>query len=147
MLIIDDGTFTVGNSFVTLIELDTYHALRQTASWIDVSVTDAKKEAAAIRAFDFFKVQNWSSDAFLTEIPQRVKDAQCVAAAKELDSSGVLQADLDPNVKRQRIEGAIETEYFSKNLTTSTIFTEIINLINPYLVQSRSTVTRTLVRM
>jgi hypothetical protein len=149
MLTIDDGTFTVGNTFIDLFDADEYHELRQTEAWLDSEVTDGQKEAALIRGFDYLMVQDWSADAFLSGIPDRVKWAQCVAAVKELSSPGTLQADVDNNVKRKRIEGAIETEYFSKNLSSQTVFTEVENLIKPYLNVSvtRSSRQKYLVRM
>jgi hypothetical protein len=150
MLTIDDGTFTVGNTFVDLLDADDYHELRLTEDWIDSEVTDSQKEAALVRAFDYLKVQDWASDAFTVEIPIKVIEAQCVAAGKELSSPGRLQSDVDSNVKRKRIEGAIETEYFSKNLVSQTVFTEIQNLIAPYLSSNQTTTVarkKTIVRM
>ncbi len=135
---IDDGTFLVGNSFCTLIEADTYHTDRSTTAWIDVTITDAEKEAAIIKSFDFLYVQDWVTDTFLTEIPVKIKRAQIVAAEKELSSPGSLQEDEDSNLKRKRIEGIIEKEYFSKSLSSATVFTEIMNLISPYLNTSIS---------
>jgi len=147
-LVIDDGTFTVGNTFLDLIDVDSYHAERLTLPWTE-ETDNAKKEAAIIRAFDYLRVQQWLSDAFIDGIPTRVEQALCVAANKELDSPNTLQADKTSNVKRKRIEGAIETEYFSKNLDSSTIFTEIDNLIAPYLINPKigANIKRTLVRM
>jgi hypothetical protein len=60
---------------------------------------------------------------------------------------GVLQADKQSNVKRERIEGVVDTEYFSKNLSSSTVFTEILNLIEPYLSVPTSSRQKFLVRM
>jgi hypothetical protein len=146
---IDDGTFLVGNSFVTLDETDTYHEDRATETWIATTVTDDQKEAALIKAFDYLYVQNWIAGVFDTEIPIRVKQAQMVAAGKELSSPGSLQADQDSNVKRKNIEGAIETEYFSKSLSSAPVFTQIQNLLKPYLNTSiyNNTAQRFLVRM
>ena len=150
MLTVDDGSFEVGNTFVSLIDATAYHTLRQTEVWIDSEMTDVLREAALVRSFDYFKVQDWADGVFDVSIPDRVIQAQCVAAAKELESPGTLQADVSSNVKRERIEGAIETEYFSKNLSSQTIFTEIQNLIKPYLETSQTqpvAVQKTLVRM
>ena len=150
MLITDDGTFLIGNTFVDLFTADEYHELRQTEAWIDEEVTDTQKEAALVRSFDYLKVQDWADGVFDYEIPVRVIEAQCVAAGKELDNPGQLQADQKTNVKRERIEGAIDTEYFSKNLSSETIHTEIQNLIKPYLTAYQASSTSTqkfLVRM
>jgi len=150
MLIVDDGTFLIGNTFVDLFVADEYHELRQTEAWIEPEVTDTQKEAAIIRSFDYFKVQDWADGVFDFDIPSRILEAQCVAAARELENPGGLQADTKTNIKRERIEGAIDTEYFSKNLSSETIHTEIQNLIKPYLAssqQSTQTIRKTLVRM
>ena len=131
-LIIDDGTFTVGNTLLSLEEVEAYHTSRLTAPW-STETSDELKEAAIIRAFDYFSIQKWIINAFDDGIPQRVLSAFCVAANKELSSTGILQADQQKNIKRKRIEGAIETEYFDKNTLNGTIFTEINNLISPYI--------------
>ena len=132
-LTIDDGTFTIGNTFLSLDDIDEYHAQRLTAPWSTSTDNDAK-EAAIIRAFDYLSVQNWTINAFDDGIPTRVCAALCVAANKELESNGILQADQQKNIKRKRIEGAIETEYFSQKISNETVFTEINNLIKPYIV-------------
>jgi len=134
MLIIDDGSFAVGNSFVTLLEADDYHEQRLTASWIDTSVTDEQKEATLIKAMDYLFVQDWKAGVFDDDIPVRVKNAQIVAAARELASPGVLQEDRESNLKRKRIEGVIDKEYFSGESGGAVELTEIHNLIKPYLI-------------
>jgi len=148
MLTIDDGTFEVGNSFVTLLTADTYFEERSSTVWVD-SVSDEDKEAALIRAFDYLSVQSWAAGVFDEEVPEKIKRAQMVAAGKELSSPNVLQPDIQKNVKRQKFDGAMETEYFDKNIESGTIFTEIENLIKSYLsvVSVRTTGQRFLVRM
>ena len=130
-LTIDDGTFEVGNTFVTENEAEEYHESRGNSSWEDAD--DEAKEAALIRAFDYLSVQNWSSTAFETTIPVKVKQAQMLAALKELSSSGVLQPDVSTGVKSEAIEGAIEKEYYESG--PGTIFSGVENLIRPYLVR------------
>jgi hypothetical protein len=133
-LTIDDGTFEVGNSLVTLSYAYTYHELRGNLSWLDKS--DEEQEAFLIRAFDFLSVQDWATDAFTTSIPKKVKDAQCLAAFKEMEEDNALQPDYNPNIKRERIEGVIETEYFGKRDLDSMVVSPpaaVMNLIKPYL--------------
>jgi len=146
-LTIDDGTFATGNTFLDLADIDDYHTARLSSPWV-TETSDESKEAAIIRAFDYLSVQKWKIDAFESGIPSRVESALCVAANKELASPNVLQADQKNNIKRERIEGAIETEYFSKDKQSTTIFTEINNLIAPYIEAPiyRATTQRTLVR-
>jgi hypothetical protein len=129
-LIMDDGTFAVGNSFVTLIFADAYHADRNNTTWASKSETE--KEAALIKAFDFLSVQNWKSDTFDSDIPAKIQKAQCIGALREADAANSLQPDANPAVKRELIEGVIETEYFA-NSTPSVAPTEVQNLIRPYL--------------
>jgi hypothetical protein len=133
MLILDDGTFDIGNTFVELIEADTYHSNRLTDSWLESSVTDAQKESALIRAFDYLYVQDWKAGVFDIEIPVRVKRAQMVAASKELESPGSLQEDQDKHLKRKRLEGVVDKEYFKSDPDGQVVFTEIMNLLKPYL--------------
>jgi hypothetical protein len=133
-LTIDDGTFNVGNSFVTLGYAYDYHELRGNSAWIQK--TDEEQEALLVRAFDFLSVQNWASDTFTTAIPKKIKDAQCLAAFKELEQDNALQPDYNPTIKRERIEGVIETEYFGKGETASMASAPpaaVMNLIGPYL--------------
>lgn len=127
---IDGGTFLVGNSFVTMVEADSFHMSRQNTAWDEA---DAEfKEAALIRAFDYLSVQNWATNAFLTGVPIKVKNAQCVAALKELTNNGAMLPDITPGVKRESIDGAISTEYFSGS-GSGTIHTAVENMIRPYL--------------
>ena len=147
-IIIDDGTFTLGNSFITLEEAENYHVDRATPSWIDTTKTDEDKEAAIIKGFDYLYVQDWLAGVFDIEVPAKVKRAQIIAAEKELSRPGILQEDQDSNLKRKRIEGVIEKEFFSMTKTSATIFTEIQNLLKNYLNISTTTKRqRFLVRM
>jgi hypothetical protein len=133
-LTIDDGTFEVGNSFVTLDYAYDYHELRGNSAWTDA--TELQQESMLIRAFDFLSVQNWATGTFSAVIPKKIKDAQCLAAFKELEADNVLQPDYNPTIKRESIDGVIETEYFGRSDTmsmTATPPTAVINLIKPYL--------------
>jgi hypothetical protein len=133
-LVIDDGTFEVGNSFVTLEYAESYHDLRGNYSWFEKSTTE--QEAFLIKAFDFLSVQNWTSGTFSATIPKKIKDAQCLAAFKELEEENSLQPDYNPTIKRERIEGVLETEYFGRGNTismTASPPSAVMNLIKPYL--------------
>lgn len=139
---IDDGTFLVGNSFITIDEADEFHAARLNTDW--ATLTDSEKEAALIRAFDFLSVQNWASTAFSSGIPLKVKNAQCIGALKEAGSSGALQPDITPGVKVQKFDDVMETEYFESSGSGGTTYTAVENMISPYL--TRPGMQRTLVR-
>lgn len=131
-LIIDDGTLETGNTFATLDEADIYHGDRLTTDWIEKTIPD--KEAAMIRAFDYLKVLPWNDTAFALGVPDRVKEAQIKAAVKEVKEPGTLQQDQTSNIKRKKIEGAIETEYFQAGKFSGTIHTDINALLQPYLI-------------
>ena len=133
---VDDGTFATGNSFVTADEADVFHLDRGNGDWGDAD-TDVK-DAALIRAFDFLSVQAWKSDAFTSDIPQRIKNAQCVAALKELIESGSIQPDVQTGVKKETIDDVVSMEYFEGGDNSGVIFTAIENLIKPYLYTSNS---------
>jgi hypothetical protein len=127
---IDDGTFLIGNSFVTVLMADAFHEARQNTAWFAAS--EAQKEAALIKAFDYLSVQNWTSTAFSTEIPLKIKNAQCIGALKELEEAGALQPDVNPNIKMESIDGVMETEYFEGS-GSAIIPTAVMNMIKPYL--------------
>ena len=128
-IVIDDGTFTVGNSFVTLVESDTYSIDRGYSTWEDGD--DEDKEAALIRAFDYLSIQNWQDDIFDDEIPTKIEHAQMLAAIKELDSPGAMQPDVSTGIKSEELVDVIETHYFESG--PGTIFSAIENLISSYI--------------
>jgi len=139
-IILDDGSFEVGNSFVTTDEADDFCELRALSDWTSIEVT-ATKEAALIRAFDYLKVVSWSDTAFASGIPERVKEANIRAAVKEITSPGIMQKDEESNLKRKKIEGAIEKEYFEAGRFSGTIHNDILNLIKPYLASTSTSTT------
>jgi len=126
---IDDGTFTVGNSFVTLAESDTYSNDRNYTTWIDGD--EEEKEAALIRSFDYLSIQNWISTTFDDGIPARIEQAQMLGATREFDSPGALQPDISTGIKSEELKDVIETHYFEGG--TGTIFSAVENLITPYI--------------
>jgi len=126
---IDDGTFIVGNSFVTLAESDIFSTDRGYTTWVDGD--EEEKEASLIRAFDYLSVQNWKSTAFTSNIPPKIEQAQIIAAIREFDSPGVLQPDISTGIKSEALDGVLETHYFESG--SSTIFSGVENLITPYI--------------
>ena len=143
-LLIDDGTFEEGNTFVTLAECEEYHSNRTNTLWTG---TDTEKTSAIIRSFDYLSIQRWRDYVLEDEIPLKVKQAQCVAALKELIEPGCLQKDQtkDDNVKKKKID-VIETEYFDKDMQTK--YTVIENLLKDYIIEKKQSIkrTRTLIR-
>lgn len=133
-IIIDNGTFLVGNSFVTAEDAKEFHKTRGNQPWADAK--SSERESALIRAFDFLSVQNWKEDAFEDEIPLKVIMAQEIAALKELIDIGTMQPDLQVGIKTEEIDGVVAMEYFEGGNNTGTTFVAIENLIAPYLASS-----------
>lgn len=128
-IVIDDGTFAVGNSFVTLAESDTFSEDRNYTAWINGDEED--KNAALIRAFDYLSIQNWQSTTFDDGIPTKISQSQMLAAIRELESPGAMQPDISTGIKSESLEGVSETEYFEGG--TGTIFSAVENLISSYI--------------
>lgn len=141
-LTLDDGTFAVGNTLISLDDADEYHDIRGNAEWTEA--LDVSKEAALVRAFDYLAVQDWTAGTFDDGIPAAITKAQCIGAAKELSSPGTLQPDVTTGIKSQSIAGAVEKEFFEDG--EQTIFSAIENLIRPYLGNSYYSTGRVLVR-
>jgi len=133
-IIIDDGTFEVGNSFVTLVESNTFATDRGYSDWEDGDTED--KEAALIRTFDFLSIQNWKSTTFDDGIPVKIEQAQCLGAIRELETSGALQPDVATGIKSESIDGVLETEYFASG--AGQVFSAVENMIGAYLYKSGS---------
>ncbi len=128
-LTIDDGTFEVGNSFITAVESNTFAQDRGYVDWVDGD--DEDKEAALIRTFDFLSVQNWKSTTFDDGIPVKIQNAQCLGAIRELETSGTLQPDVSTGIKSESIDGVLETEYFEGG--AGQVFSSVENMISPYI--------------
>jgi len=129
-LILDVGTFLVGNSLATIEEADAFHLSRQNDSWATTALL--AKEAALIKAFDFLSIQNWKSDTFTSGVPLKIKNAQCIGALKEIGSPGTLLPDISPGIKKEAIDGVNETEYFASG-SSAVIHTAVENMIKSYL--------------
>jgi len=140
-LIIDSGTFLVGNSLATVAEADAFHLARQNTVW-GMALTPAK-EAALIKTFDFLSTQNWQTTTFDSGIPLKIKNAQCIGALIELSTPGSLQPDITPGIKMEAIDGVNEVQYFEGS-GGATIYTAVENMIKPYLKRMgmRMTMTR-----
>ena len=129
---VDDGTFETGNSFVTIAEADAFHSARLNTDWTEAS--DEDKEAALIRAFDFLSVQPWASKTFTSSIPLKIQNAQCIGALKEIQTSGTLQPDITPGVKKESIDGVMENEFYeTARGSGGTVHTAVENMIRPFL--------------
>lgn len=130
---LDTGTFEVGNSLISIAEADEYYVSRGYTAWTELS-DDAKKEAALVRAFDFLSVQNWRTDTFTAGIPAKIKQAQCIAALRELSSPGSMQPDRTTGLKMESVDGVFEKQFFEGGGSES--HTAVNNLILPYLVRA-----------
>lgn len=133
-LIQEDGTIvTNADTYATVAELDTYAAARGitlTAS------TEAAKEVLLTKAMDYIAAKygdrfkgtkvsasqplHWPRagayiDGYLqpsNEIPRNLQYGQ-LAAALQVDSGNDLLPNPTAPIKRERVEGAVEVEYFN----------------------------------
>lgn len=127
------------SSYGTVDDADTYHDDRANSAWGESSVSTASKEAALLRASEYIDYQfrpsfpgykaglraqtrewprAWAYDEENNsipsdEVPIEVEYATYEAALRELADPGSLLPDFTPNqqVKRERVEGAVEVEY------------------------------------
>lgn len=131
---VEDGTIVSGaNSYVTVSELETYASERGVT--LNAS-TEGDKEVLLIKAMDYIGAKygdrfkgtkvsrtqplHWPRagvyiDGYLqpsNEIPRNLEYGQ-LAAAVEADSGTDLLPNPTAPIKRERVEGAVEVEYFN----------------------------------
>jgi hypothetical protein len=156
-LIVEDGTgLATAESFVSVVNADTYHSNRGNATW--ATLTTEQKEQALRRATDYMEQvyrTRWTgylktttqalgwprTEAPLADVgygyayyssdavPQIVKNACAELALKA--AAGELAPDVEPRVKREKV-GPIETEYAEYG-EQSTQFRAIDNMLLPVL--------------
>lgn len=151
---VEDGSIVAGaNSYVPLDFANSYHLDRGNAAWADK--TDPQKQSALIRATDYIEQTygnkflgsrvdtdqplEWPrqdvSNISYAEIPNGLKQAVCQLAYE------ALSADLNPSlerggaIKRERLEGVAETEYF-ENAPSMTIRPAVAGLLRNLLDNS-----------
>jgi hypothetical protein len=132
-LVAEDGTGkSDANSYITLTDANTYFTNKGApAAW--TAASDAEKEAALITATQYLDAHyrwitgeigsstqslGWPRDGAYdrfdrslssTEVPDRVKDACCEAAARALSTD--LLADQAQKVLEQEVVGAVRVRY------------------------------------
>ncbi len=131
-LIVEDGTgLATAQSYVSLVEANTYHQLYASAAW---NADDYQKEVALRRATQYLDASYewhgrkrnrkqalgwprcWAEDTVedlcidTDVIPSKVKDATCVLALSALTGALLTPIESDSRVIRERI-GEIEVEY------------------------------------
>lgn len=141
-LVVEDGTgLETANSYVSLVDCDTYHSDRGNTSWTG---EDAAKEAALIRATQYLDMHyrsrflgyRYSEEQALewprydaeddngyyldNEIPKELEQATCELALRALSGELLEDQDRGGAVRRVRI-GEIETEY-SESAPAGTIY-------------------------
>lgn len=133
-LTVEDGTGVLGaDSYASVESADAYHLARGNTAWTG---TTSDKEIAlrrATAAIDQLHGANWigqrididqsldwprtlAYDArgyLIDGLPTELVKATCEAALRELTARGSLTADPKPSIKRERVEGAVEREYFT----------------------------------
>lgn len=136
------ATIIVGtNSYVTEAELQAY------ATDGGDTIATADLSALLIKAMRYLGQQNWKGEktdplqalAFPrdpdTVVPSAIKQAQMVLAM-QYDAGNDPLANVGRAVKRKKID-VIETEYMDNAANTVT-FTQVNNLLKPYLASSVS---------
>lgn len=136
IFIVEDGTLVKGaNSYVTVEDAISYNISRGRDKWGDLS--SQKQSSALVKATQYIDgMYRWKGrrkfesqelafprvmirdiDGFeVTGIPKKLKDAVCEAAYKVAEEEEELftQYDANGDIKRQRVEGAVEVEFFNK---------------------------------
>lgn len=65
-------------------------------------------------------------------IPRAIKQAQLMLAVAA-DSQNLLSATTDIQVKKERVEGAVDVEYFESTTTESPLLTLVDSILKPYI--------------
>ena len=148
-LIVEDGSYvSTANTYVDVDYVDTYFEDRDNSTWD--AATDESRERAILYAGQYLNSLTWKGyktrryqrmswprqgardeDGFLVEstvIIERIKQAQCEAALREL-TSGTLQPDLTSSnfVKKKKVD-ILETEFF-QNAPARTLFPAVKGLL------------------
>jgi hypothetical protein len=164
-LVVEDGTGKVdAQSYVTESELLAYAAARGFV-WNFDPQTDEKLDPLLVNAADYLNglessfcgTRTTSSQALAwprrgvelfddmfphNAIPRAVKDAQCqlaldLATLQVEDASASLQSNtgLSQGVKRERVEGAVDVEYFtsSEGGEVDERYTKAMSILDPVL--------------
>jgi hypothetical protein len=150
---VEDGSGVTGaNSYVTVAEAATYHLDRGNAAWAGAA-SDTVRQGALVRATDYIEQtygDDWKGEPVATdqalswprcglcgvdtdEIPDRLKQAVCLLALEALSAD--LNPVLDRAIKRERVEGAVETE-FMDSAKPGKARPAISGLLCPYLFGS-----------
>jgi hypothetical protein len=133
-------TITVGeNSYVTEQELLDYASARE----ITVSGTP---EVLLIKAMDWLELRSYKGTKTEetqdlefprngdTEVPKAIKTAQVITAIL-IDQGEDFWGVVEPAIKSERIEGAIDIEY-QEGGASSNRYPQLDNLLSPYLVNT-----------
>lgn len=137
-LILEDGSGVVGaNSYVSLEESDLYQAKRYREDW--ALLTDEQRKACLIKATQYVdSLYNWKGrrkfedqdlafprvlikdkDGFEVKgVPKKLKEAICEAAYYGSQNELFVQYNENGAVKRQKVDGAVEIEYFNQTETS-----------------------------
>jgi hypothetical protein len=127
------------NSYVTEQELLDYAAARE----ITVSGTP---EVLLIKAMDWLELRSYKGTKTEetqdlefprngdTEVPKAIKTAQVITAIL-IDQGEDFWGVVEPAIKSERIEGAIDIEY-QEGGASSNRYPQLDNLLSPYLVNT-----------
>lgn len=142
MLVIqtNDGT-SEANSYASVVELTTYADARGI-------VLKGNPEQLLLSAMDVLESKQYKSEPLNTTqstlfprmgvaIPRAIKQAQLMLAVAA-DSQNLLSATTDIQVKKERVEGAVDVEYFENKdaVNGSPLLTLVNELLAPYLAST-----------
>lgn len=142
MLIIqtNDG-ISSANSYVSEAELESYATGRGIALTGDYS-------QLLLKAMDYLESKQYKSEPLNSTqstlfprmgvgIPRQIKQSQILLAVLG-DTQDLINATVDAQVKREKVEGAVEVEYFegANAVTGSPLFLMVNELLTPYLAST-----------
>lgn len=136
----NDGLSTA-NSYVSEAELESYTTGRGITLTKDLS-------QLLLRAMDYLESKQYKSEPLNSTqstlfprmgvgIARNIKQAQIMLAIAA-DSQNLLSATTDIQVKKERVEGAVDVEYFENKdaLTGSPLLQTVNELLSPYLAST-----------
>ena len=160
-MVVEDGTgLETANSYISIVDCDTYHLDRGNTSWTG---TDTVKEAALIKASQYvdgryrkmwkgipltsIQSLSWPREGIYDErdseiegIPNRLKYAVCEAALRALTEDINPDLERGGRIKREKV-GPIDTE-FADNAPARTSIPVIADLLTGYLKRTGLKVVR-----
>lgn len=133
---IDESVITIDewvDDMATIQDADTYLSYRGYNDWVDADDDDLKNQALQ-RAWDWLEVLDWFDGVFDDGLPDKIKNAQILAAYEEWKSPNCLNPVLTPDnyLLDKNVAGVIIKTY-RPNAPVKNRYLNIESLLNPYL--------------